>query len=122
MVSERETEQKNRWFTAGGLLGAILASSCCIVPLVLFFMGISGAWIGNLTVLEPYQPLFIAMSIGFIGAGFWLVYFKPKEQCVDGSYCSQPKSGRLLKSVLWLSTALVAIAVAFPFLVPMLLY
>jgi MerT mercuric transport protein len=43
----------------GGILGAIAASSCCIAPLVLFSLGISGAWIGNLTALAPYQPYFI---------------------------------------------------------------
>jgi mercuric ion transport protein len=121
-MSEHESERKNRWLTAGGFIGAILASSCCILPLVLFFMGVSGAWIGNLTVLEPYQPLFITISIVFIGAGFWLVYFKPKEQCAEGSYCSKPQSERVLKSVLWLSTFLIALALAFPFIVPVLLY
>ena len=44
---------------AGGILGAIAASSCCIAPLVLFSLGISGAWIGNLTALAPYQPYFV---------------------------------------------------------------
>src|SRR5262245_33524392 len=33
----------------GGLLGALVASSCCLLPLVLFGLGVSGAWIGNLT-------------------------------------------------------------------------
>ena len=29
------------------------ASSCCTLPLVLFGLGVSGAWIGNLTQLAP---------------------------------------------------------------------
>jgi hypothetical protein len=45
---------------AGGVLGALAASSCCILPLVLFGLGVSGAWIGNLTRLAPYQLYFIA--------------------------------------------------------------
>ncbi|MGH8614610.1 MAG: mercuric transporter MerT family protein, partial [Gammaproteobacteria bacterium] len=40
----------------GGILAAIAASSCCVLPLVLFTLGISGAWISNLTALAPYQP------------------------------------------------------------------
>ena len=59
---------------AGGLLGALAASSCCIVPLVLFGLGISGAWIGSLTRLAPYQPCFIAATLGFLGVGYWLVH------------------------------------------------
>ena len=45
---------------AGGVIGALAASSCCIVPLVLFAIGVSGARIANLTQLAPYQPYFIA--------------------------------------------------------------
>jgi len=122
MRSEKETDNKQWWLTAGGAFGAVLASSCCIAPLVLFLMGISGAWISNLTVLEPYQSLFIAITLGFLCGGFWMVYFKPKKQCVEGSYCSKPESGKLLKGMLWGSTGLIAIAIAFPYLAPFLLY
>ncbi len=41
---------------AGGIVGALGASSCCIAPLLLFSLGVSGAWISNLTRLAPYQP------------------------------------------------------------------
>jgi len=40
--------------SVGGGLRAAAASSCCILPLALFTVGISGAWIANLTALEPY--------------------------------------------------------------------
>lgn len=55
------------WFATGGLIGAILASSCCIVPLVLVTIGVSGAWIGTLTALEPYKPLFAGATLIFSG-------------------------------------------------------
>jgi mercuric ion transport protein len=45
-----------------GGLAAILASTCCLGPLVLLMLGVSGAWIGNLTALEPYRPLFIVAA------------------------------------------------------------
>ena len=48
-------------FTGG--LAAILASACCLGPLVLVALGFSGAWIGNLTVLEPYRPIFIGAAL-----------------------------------------------------------
>src|ERR1700731_2840320 len=57
--------------TIGGVLGALAASSCCIVPLALFGLGVSGAWIGNLTRLAPYQPYFIAATLAFLGYGYW---------------------------------------------------
>jgi len=93
----------------GGILGAIAASTCCIVPLLLFSLGISGAWIGNLTALEPYKPIFIAVTFGFLGYGYWMVYRKPKD-CADGAACARPLPNHLVKSALWGSTILVLIA------------
>ncbi len=86
----------------GGLIGAVLASSCCIAPLAFVTLGISGAWIGNLTALAPYQWLFVTATVGFLGAGFWTVYFKPKAACEEGSYCATPTSDRVVKTVLWI--------------------
>ena len=60
----------------GGVLAAIGASLCCVVPLVLLALGIGGAWIANLTVLEPYRPVFIGLTVLFVvlayrGFSFW---------------------------------------------------
>jgi mercuric ion transport protein len=106
---------------AGGLLGALAASSCCIVPLVLFALGVSGAWIGNLTALAPYQPLFVALTLGFLGAGFFFVYRQPKSMCADASACARPASRRVVKTALWSAAVLVAAAMAFPYYAPLLL-
>ena len=58
------SEPKNgRGFLITGGLAAILASTCCLGPLVLVMLGISGAWISNLTVLEPYRPFFIGVAL-----------------------------------------------------------
>src|SRR5258708_34145548 len=65
----------------GGLLAALAAASCCVVPFALFLLGISGAWISNLTALEPYQPIFAAIAFGFLGRRFYLVYRKPPCAC-----------------------------------------
>ena len=59
-ISERDEAGRQRLVAAGGILGALAASSCCIVPLILFSLGIGGAWIGNLTALAPYKPIFVA--------------------------------------------------------------
>ena len=83
-------ERRQAWLAAGGMLGAFASMSCCILPLVLFSLGLGGAWIGNLTALAPYQPIFIAVTLGFLGAGFWLVYLRPKPACTDGEACARP--------------------------------
>src|SRR5262244_3616944 len=111
---------KAQWAAAGGILGALAASSCCILPLALFMLGIGGAWIGNLTALAPYQPIFFTATAGCLGIGYYLVYRQPKAVCADGN-CARPLPKRGVKAVLWAATALVLAAVAFDYLAPALL-
>ena len=106
---------------AGGLIGALAASSCCILPLVLFSLGVSGAWIGNFTQLAPYQRYFIAATICFLGYGYWLVYRSSKLACADGEVCARPLPNRLAKTGLVLATILVVAALGFDFLAPLFL-
>jgi mercuric ion transport protein len=80
-----------------------------------------GAWIGNLTALAPYQPIFVALSLGLLGYGYWLVYRRPKAACGEATACARPMPNRMVKLVLWLATVLVAAAVAFPYVAPYLL-
>ena len=77
----RSDHGKTRLLAAGGVLAALAASSCCILPLVLFGLGASGAWIGTLAALSPYQPIILAITVGFLGTGFYLVYRKPAADC-----------------------------------------
>ena len=104
------SDRRKGWFATGGVIGAILASTCCIAPLVLLTLGISGAWIGNLTALEPYKPIFAGVALVFIGLGFRQIYFKARPACEGGSYCARPESSRITKTALWLSTMLVVMA------------
>lgn len=110
---------KKRWFAAGGVVGAVLASTCCIAPLALLTLGISGAWIGTLTTLEPYKPYFAAVALVFIGLGFRQVYFKPRSSCATGSICARRQSSLITKSALWLAAALVALALSINWWAPL---
>jgi mercuric ion transport protein len=106
---------------AGGLLGALAASSCCILPLVLFGLGISGAWIGNFTRLAVYQPYFIAATLAFLGYGYWLVYRSSTRACTDGEACARPLPNRIVKTSLILATILVVAALGLDFVAPLFL-
>lgn len=111
-----EMSARTSWIAAGGIMGALAASTCCVLPLVLFSLGISGAWIGNLTALEPYKPIFVVVTLGFLGYGYWLVYVKPAA-CEDGAVCRK-SSNLLVKSALWGSTVLVLIALFWNWIAP----
>lgn len=97
---------KNGLLAAGGILGAVGASSCCLLPLVFALTGISGAWIGSLTRLAPYQPIFLGIAGVSIGSGLWRVYRKPRQACA-GPECGTPASRTVTKTVLWLAAILV---------------
>lgn len=111
----------SRWWIIGGLLGALAALSCCVVPLALFMLGVSGAWIANLTALAPYQPLFVILTLICLGVGFQRVYGQPQRDCKAGSYCATPTSQRVLKTALWTAVGLVTVALSYPLVVPALL-
>lgn len=114
-------ERRPGLLAAGGLLAALGASSCCILPLVLFSLGASGAWIGNLTALAPYQPFFVAAALAFLAFGFWRVYRQPAAACAAGSACATPRSTRMTKMGLWAAAVLVLAAVTFPYTAPLFL-
>lgn len=113
-VSERGGVRRQRLAAAGGILAALGAASCCVVPFALFTLGVSGAWVGNLTALEPYQPVFAAIAVACLGYGFYLVYRRPKVACAEDSYCASPSSSQFAKIGLWTALVLVLIAVGFP--------
>jgi mercuric ion transport protein len=106
---------------AGGLAGALAASSCCILPLVLFSLGISGAWIGNFTQLAPFQPYFLAATAVFLGGGYWLVHRASRRACIGSKACACALPNRVTKIVLVAATVLVVAAIAFDLLAPLLL-
>ena len=82
---------------AAGILGAIAASSCCILPLAFVTLGVSGAWIGNLTALTPYQPYILAVTVAVIGYGFYAVYWRPRRACTDKT-CERPLPSRAVRA------------------------
>lgn len=120
-ASERGDVGRQRLIAVGGIFGALAASSCCIVPLILFSLGIGGAWIGNLTALAPYKPIFVAGTAGLLGYGFYLVYWKPRRTCAESAACARPISSRLIQLALWIATVLVIAALAFDYVAPLLL-
>jgi len=118
--ADDDTRTKSLMATAG-ILGAIGASACCIIPLVLFSVGISGAWISNLTAFYPYKWFVITPTLAVLAYGFYLVYRTPKVACDADAACARPISGRVMKTFLWMATALVATAIAFPYFAPYML-
>ncbi len=112
--NSRERSGSGALFVGG--LAAILASTCCLGPLILVALGLSGAWIGNLTRLEPYRPFFI---VGALAALFFAGrrIFRPAQTCNPGEVCAVPRTRRVYKVLFVAVSALVLIALIFPYVV-----
>ena len=99
---------------AGGL-AAILASTCCLGPLVLITLGFSGAWIANLTVLEPYRPILIGVAVAALFYA-WRRIWRPATACAPGEICAVPQVNRTYKLLFGAVMVLVSAAVGFPYI------
>jgi len=110
-------------FSVGGLLSALLASVCCIGPLVFAALGVGvGATgfladtAGVLKGLLPYRSAFIGLTILLLGIGFYLAYRKPESvRCGPGDVCAQGslKSGD--RTWLWIMASLALVLVLVPY-------
>ena len=100
---------------------ALAMTSCCILPLVLVSFGVTGVFIAQLGALYAYKWYTFALSAAFLGYGFYKAY-KPvdAEACADGT-CARPIDRRIMRVTLWAASAIVAVAMIFPYITPFIL-
>lgn len=99
---------------AGGV-AAILASTCCVGPLVLVLLGFGGAWISNLQVLEPYRPVFLGVAVVFLVLAYRSIW-QSVAMCEVGKQCAVPRTQALYKALFWLVAALIVASIGFPYI------
>jgi len=116
------SEGKGNWSVVGlSLLGAFAMTSCCILPLVLVSLGITGVFIGQMASFYQYKWITFAISGTFLAYGFWKAY-RPVNaaSCADGT-CARPINRTLMRSILWLAATIMAVAIVFPYVAPLIL-
>jgi mercuric ion transport protein len=97
------------------VLSTILASTCCVLPLVLVLVGVGGAWMASLAALKPVTPLFVAVALGALGWAAYLL-FRPAAVCA-GDPCG---TARPLTRRIFVGCALfVALLLSFPLFAPL---
>lgn len=102
------------------VLAAVGASTCCAGPLVLLTLGISGSWIGNLSLVEPYRPFLIAITLVFLGLAFRKLYLSPVH-CAAETACTLPATRRRQRITFWAVTLVSLGIVGFPWYGPYVL-
>lgn len=116
------TEDKVRDVSlAGGVLAAIVASLCCLGPLVLVTLGVSGAWIANLAAFDPYRPYALGVALLCVAFAYRSIFRAPApEACEPGTLCAIPKARRLYKLLFWVMSAMVLVTFGYPYAAPFL--
>jgi len=113
MTDDSLTKGNNTSIVAA-TLAAIGASLCCIGPLVLLALGISGAWISYLTALEPYRPVFVGITLLFLGLAFRKLYLVP-QTCAPDAACAAPATRRNQRIIFWVVAVLLVALLTFPY-------
>ena len=103
-----------------GVLAAIGASVCCVGPLVLLTLGIGGAWIANLTALEPLRPWFVAATLLFVMLAFRRLYLQP-QVCEPGAACAEPIVLERQRLIFWVVVLALLGLLSVPWLAPFFL-
>ncbi len=103
---------------AAGTAG-LLASACCIGPLVLASIGLGSIAAGVVAVFEPLRPVFIVIALAALGFAGWKIYRRPVMACEPGAACAQPSTDHIYKTVFWIVSAIVLALLASPYYIPL---
>jgi mercuric ion transport protein len=113
-----------KWFAALGLvtgLGAVVASSCCVIPLGLAALGASASVLSGLDEVASWRvPLLSISALGTLGGwGWW--WLKGPVACVSGESCASSERSRMALALLLGASVTVLAAASWGYIDPALL-
>lgn len=100
------------------VVAAVGASVCCVGPLVLLMLGVTGSWIESLTAMEPFRPYLIGVTVLFLGLAFRKLYLVP-QPCMPGSTCANPAVLKRQRITFWIVAILLLGLLAVPWFAPL---
>lgn len=107
----------NKLFRNSALVTALLASLCCITPVLAILGGLSGI-ASTFSFLEPLRPYFIASTAIILGYVFYNAY-KQKKTEIDCDCETEDKESKKSfinsKSFLWIVAIIAVILISFPY-------
>jgi copper chaperone CopZ/xanthosine utilization system XapX-like protein len=106
----RTVSRRSRLPVIGGVVAALAASACCLVPAVLAIVGVSG--VGIASQLAPWRSYFLAATAMALATAFWFAY-RPQPS-TDACGCATPRSRRWSRLGLWISTVVILGIAGYP--------
>ena len=100
------SDRASAWALTTAAIGSLLASSCCVLPLLLVSVGLTGAWLGHLRVLQPYSPVLLAISVTALLAAGYRIFF------------SRMRTRPLYRAAFWIIAAPTLILLLMPLIAP----
>lgn len=113
--------ERKTLLSAGSVLAALGAVVCCVGSMLLLSLGVTGAWLGNFNALYPYRPYLIGIALALLAARYLWVYRKRRDCGEEAKACPTSFAARFDKAALWVSAALIAVAIGLPYAAPWLL-
>lgn len=103
-------------------ISALVASSCCVLPIALAGLGVTGAVFSGLAFLADIRPLLIAGAAGMLALGWAFFFWRRRRQSCEGDTCARPGTSRGTKWLLGFSSLVVGLALVWaPYIEPALL-
>lgn len=97
---------------AGAIGAAVIASLCCVGPLLFVTLGVGAGFASR---FEPLRPLFTVLTVGLLALGFYVVYGRRTAPvCAPDGSCAVPKNRTRDKVLLWVATVLAIVFLTFP--------
>lgn len=98
---------------AAGVVSALGASTCCVLPLAAVSIGLGGAWIAYLQELEGFYPIFVGVAIAAFAYAFYRLYLRPAP-CGPDAACIAPPQRRGQRVAFWTTLVLAKALILFP--------
>lgn len=102
-------------------LGAVAASSCCVIPLALGALGAGAGIFSGLEAIAAWRTPMLAVSALAVATAWWSWWRKREAVCMTGSACATPRRSRTTLALLSVASVIMAIAAGWNYLEPVLL-
>ncbi len=111
---------KTRHALVTSTLTALGASACCVLPLVLVALGVGlgGAWLSTLAVLEPLRPPLVIVTLALLGLAGWRLYRTPRT-CELAESCAAKEVRGRRRMMFWVIGAAIVALLSFPQYAPL---